>query len=159
MEPLAALGVASNIIQIVDFASRLVSRGHELYQSADGRLASHAILDNASQNLLTLYNDLGKFQRPDPRNLNAADEQLVQLKIDSETVVNKLRDALEKAKLSGERHKKWQSIYQALKSVYNDKEISSLANQLDNIRKQVDTALLVSLQYVQHSVFTHKIFY
>jgi hypothetical protein len=83
MEPLAALGIASNIIQIVDFASRLVSRGHELYQSADGRLAGHDVLDSAAENLSTLVIDLFEFDSAISREPTAADAQLVKLKADS----------------------------------------------------------------------------
>jgi formate dehydrogenase maturation protein FdhE len=148
MEPLAALGIASNIIQIVNFASRLVSRGHELYQSADGRLADHAVLDSAAQNLSTLANDQLKFGGAISREPTATYAQLVKLKADSQTIADKLSSALNKASVRG-KHKKWQSIFQALMSIYKEKEISSLASQLDNIRKQVDTTLLVSLLCVR----------
>jgi DNA repair exonuclease SbcCD ATPase subunit len=150
MEPIAALSIASNIIQIVDFASRFVSRSQELYQSADGKLADHIVLDSAAQNLSALCNNLHHYD-PDseevPRELTAADAQMLMLRKESEAVVNKLRSALETAS-KGSKNKAWRSIYQALKSIYNDNEISNLASQLDNIRKQVDTTLLFSLRYV-----------
>ncbi|KAH8733113.1 hypothetical protein GQ44DRAFT_590443, partial [Phaeosphaeriaceae sp. PMI808] len=55
-----------------------------------------------------------------------------------------LQSALQKAKLKA-GNRKWQNVYHALKSVRSDKHISGLANQLDNIRKQVDTAILISI--------------
>ncbi|KAI4909064.1 hypothetical protein J4E85_011638 [Alternaria conjuncta] len=163
MEPLAALGIAGNIIQIVDFASSLVSRSHELYQSADGKLADHTVLHSAAQNLLGLCDELRLLDpqgEPEPAGvdfmyapttpkgppkLSAADARLVQLMKDCEAAANKLRDALNKA--SGSSHSNaWKSVYQALKSIHSDQEITKLASQLDGIRKQVDSTVLVSIR-------------
>lgn len=157
MEPLAALGIASNIIQVVDFASRLISRSHELYQSADGKLTDHMVLDSAAQNLLVLSkhsNSDGLATAAEKKLLKftPAEEELVKLHKDSKAVVHNLRVALNKAG-EGSKNKAWQSFYQALKSMNNDKEISSLASELDNIRKQVDTTLLVTIRYVRLPAF------
>ncbi|KAF2823870.1 hypothetical protein CC86DRAFT_384404 [Ophiobolus disseminans] len=146
MESIAALGLASNIVQIVDFSSRIISRGHELYKSANGRTEEHDILDSAASNLSELHKDLQvSGSTGNPRKLRASDRQLLELKLQSQKVVAELSAALAKARVSGP-HQKWQSVYQALKSVSTDKDISNLANQLDDIRKQVDTAILVSLR-------------
>lgn len=145
MDPLSALGVASNIIQIVDFSSRIISRSHEIYKSVDGRSKEHAVLDDAAKNLRELSSDLGKYTRPNLRSLNAADKQLVRLRRECEEVVQELRDALEDLKLEGD-HTKWQSIHQALRSIWTQRDISDLEMRLDKIRKGIDTALLVSLR-------------
>jgi hypothetical protein len=147
MDPISALGLASNIIQIVDFAARIISRSYEIYNSTDGQLQDHAILDDAAQNLSELYADLQRSANINTRKLDAADKQLLSLKKESEAITKELRKALDKARLkSGPQ--KWRSIFQALKSVWTEKEISRLATRLDSIRKQVDTALLVSLRWV-----------
>jgi len=41
MDPLTALGLASNVIQIVDVSTRIVSKGQSIYKSADGTLAEN----------------------------------------------------------------------------------------------------------------------
>jgi hypothetical protein len=79
MEPFSALGVASNIIQIADFSSRIISRGYELYKSADGRTEEHAMLDNAAENLTRLYNEMNRFDMANPHNLTEADRQILKL--------------------------------------------------------------------------------
>ncbi|KAH8733114.1 hypothetical protein GQ44DRAFT_754613 [Phaeosphaeriaceae sp. PMI808] len=89
MEPLGALGLASNIIQIVDFSSRIVSRRRELYNSADGQTEEHAVLDNAARNLSELYRSLNiSGKKYDTRNLTEADRQLIKLKAESEKIVD-----------------------------------------------------------------------
>jgi len=146
MESLAALGVASNIIQIVDFSSRIISRGHELYRSADGQAAGHVVLESAANNLLALLGGLERSKvHRSPEELTVADLQLVALQTKTETAVNKLRQYLQDVQVTG-GNRSVKSIQQALKSLSTDKEISRLANELDNIRKQVDTVLLVSMR-------------
>jgi hypothetical protein len=163
MESIAALSLASNIIQIVDFSSRIISRGHELYNSADGRLGEHAVLENAARNLSELYTSLHKSKidsEPDAseryrdldvsgthrriHDLTVADQQLKQLALESENIVQDLQVILKEVRLVT-RHKKWQSIHQAIKSVRTDTQIAILASRLDEIRKQIDTAVLFSI--------------
>jgi hypothetical protein len=47
LEAIAAVSVAANIIQVVDFSSRIVSRSRGLYNSAEGRTIDHADLNSA----------------------------------------------------------------------------------------------------------------
>ncbi|KAJ4367172.1 hypothetical protein N0V83_007702 [Neocucurbitaria cava] len=108
-------------------------------------MSYHAILENATKNLSELHNDLTR-EAPIKQKLSVADKQLVALQKESAAVAKKLRAALEKAKVKN-GHRKWRSVYQAIRSVYSEQEISKLATQLDDIRKQVDTVLLVSLRY------------
>jgi hypothetical protein len=145
MESLAALGLASNLIQILDFSSRLISRGYELYKSADGQIAEYVMLEQAATNLEDLYRGFHGTLSSDVRTLSIADRQLADLQAQARTVVDKLRLALKKVQVT-EKNRKWQSIYQAVRTVYTDNEISRIAIELNHIRKQVDSAILVSLQ-------------
>lgn len=146
MESLAALGVASNIIQIVDFSSRIISRGHELYTSTDGQATGHVVLGSATSNLHTLLEVLNKSKaQRDPKDLTDADRQLVDLQTRTKSVVDELEGYLQEIQVSTS-HRKIASIYQALKSFSTDKDITRMANELSEIRKQVDTVLLVSMR-------------
>jgi hypothetical protein len=145
MESIAALGLASNIIQVVDFSSRIISRGWEIYNSTDGRIRDHAILNDAARHLSDLHNDLRMSDTLKFSKLAVADKKLIELKAESQKVVRDLEEALDKAKVSGGK-KKWQSVYQALKSVRTESQISSLVDRLETIRKQVDTAVLISIR-------------
>ena len=149
MESIAALGLASNIIQIVDFSSRLISHGRELYNSADGRTTEHTVLDDAIKALAELHSSLKITSGSRSYgSLTVADRHLIQLKAESERAVDELQQVLEKARLKNPgNNRKWQSIRQALSSVRTDKEISALAARLDKIRGQIDTAVLISIRY------------
>jgi hypothetical protein len=145
MDPFTALGVASNVIQIVEFSSRLISRTREIYHSRDGQLQDHVILDDAATNLSALMTELRSIEVPKPKEQTAADRQLIQLRQDCKTIARELHDQLEQARAQG-GHQKWQSVYQAIKSVYSENRIAAIQSRLDNIRKQLDTVLLVTLR-------------
>jgi hypothetical protein len=151
MESIAALSLASNIIQVVDFSARIISRTHQLYTSSDGKLEEHAVLETAIKNVSELYEDLRASPTADDvRRLSASDRQLMKLKTESEAVVEDLKEWLEHVQPKAPR-RSWRNIYEAFKTVRKEeelKEISTLASKLDNLRKQVDSAILISLRYV-----------
>ncbi|KAF2114584.1 hypothetical protein BDV96DRAFT_101489 [Lophiotrema nucula] len=146
MDPVSALGLASNIIQIVDFSSRLLSRGREIYLSSEGRLDDHVILDNAARNLSELCQELAKMARAPSRTVSLVDQQLEALRAESAAIAMKLQRALESLSTQGGK-KKWQSILQGLRSIWKEQDILDLKRRLDDVRKQIDTALLVSLRH------------
>ncbi len=45
IDPIIVLGIASNDVQFVDFGIKIVSKGREVYKSADGKLAENVDLE------------------------------------------------------------------------------------------------------------------
>lgn len=149
MESIAALGLASNIIQIVDFSSRVISRIEEVYHSPDGQTVEYAALSIAAKRLDELSTSLLiSGQSKGYAILSTANKQLIQLKKECTKVVEEVEDELKQAKLKASSgNRKWQSIRQGLKSVRNDKHMSALNLRLSAIREQIDTAVLISIRY------------
>ncbi|KAL8720956.1 MAG: hypothetical protein Q9181_007810 [Wetmoreana brouardii] len=58
MESLAALGLASNILQFLDFGGKLISGTLELYHTVDGATSSNSVLEHLSKDLDHLYTGL-----------------------------------------------------------------------------------------------------
>ncbi len=58
MDPLTSLSLASNVIQIVDFSTQLVSKGYKIYKSADGTLAENVDIEAVTHSLKTLSGKL-----------------------------------------------------------------------------------------------------
>jgi hypothetical protein len=58
MDPLSALSIASAVIQIVDFSSKVIARTREVYQSADGSIEELTLIEDATANLDDLMKDL-----------------------------------------------------------------------------------------------------
>ena len=51
MDPLTALSLAGTGVQFVDFSSKLISQGYELYSSTNGQLAAHEELELMTSDL------------------------------------------------------------------------------------------------------------
>jgi hypothetical protein len=51
LDPLTALGVASHIVQFVDFTVKLISKSHEIYNSTDGALIANKDLEAIAAHL------------------------------------------------------------------------------------------------------------
>ncbi|CZR54196.1 uncharacterized protein PAC_04079 [Phialocephala subalpina] len=58
MDPLTALGLASNIIQLISFTSDLIAKGREIYRSADGGLIENLELETIAKSLPDLTSNL-----------------------------------------------------------------------------------------------------
>lgn len=146
MESIAALTLASNMIQVVDFSVRVLSRSHEIYASTDGTLKEYSIVNTASKNLTGLLYNFKDLAPKDARQQNAADLQLLELAKRSGELGHKLQALIRKTRPS-DTNRKWRSVYQALMSIATDKELMALKDQMHDLRREVDTALLISLRY------------
>jgi len=153
MEPLSALSIASAVIQIADFSSKVIARTREVYSSASGTIEETTLLEDAMTNLEDLMIGLessisrksagrGAFHQ------KTADQQLLHLAKESHAVAADLREMLNKVKLKKDGRQRG-ALNQGLRSVLEQKNISALKEKLDEIRKQIDTALLISLRYVE----------
>jgi hypothetical protein len=96
MEPLSALSIASAVIQIVDFSSKVIARTREVYRSAEGTITETALLENATVNLNDLLNELRNITSSESVGYGAShqktsDRLLLQHAKDSQAVANELR--------------------------------------------------------------------
>lgn len=145
MEPVSALALAGNIIQLVDFSTRILSRSKELYKSVDGQTAEHALLENAAQNLSDLSADLGTHTGPNISHLTKSDKILLKLKHECQDTATELREALQRAKLKRPRSK-WESLREAVTITLGDEEVEKLSLRFESLRKELDTTILLSLR-------------
>ena len=168
LDPLTALGVASNIIQLVQFTSDLVSKSREYYDSADGALVEQLELEAITKSLQELSKDLivptggwpnaatTKQQLSELSNEFDGDLAVVSKAMETEKQLSELcRGCREVSKelliiIQGLKSKgtrtKWKSFRQALKSVLEEDKIKALEARLDRYRRQIDTTLLISLR-------------
>lgn len=152
MEALAAVSLASNILQFVEFAGKLVSRSTEIYHSADGRLNTYTVLEEAAENLTDLSRRLreesvGSSSLGAAKTDNLAERQLLQLCKESREITTEIVENINKVKANaGAGSKALQSVAQAIRCVWNEREIKDLETRLQNIRQQINTALLFSLR-------------
>jgi hypothetical protein len=63
MEALAAFGLAANVLQVVDFAQKLLSAGRQIYQA--GSTVEHDEIEVAVKDFTVLNKRLKTWARPD----------------------------------------------------------------------------------------------
>lgn len=108
MEPLTALSVASSVIQFVDFGSKLLANGRQLYRSAEGVLTENVDLELVALDLQTLTTGLRRKlpknrplkERGETRQPNDDDEALDRLCERCVEIAEMLMERLEKLKVT-----------------------------------------------------------
>jgi flagellar motility protein MotE (MotC chaperone) len=146
LDPMSALSLAGNIVQFVDFSSKIVSKGRRIYLSAEGALPKNLELEVVANDLSQLAARL----RTDGLNKATPSEEETSLKIISDEcskIAKELLKRLDKLKVKSDaKHRGWKSLRQALKSVWNKEELDDLAERLSLFRNQLQTDILFSLK-------------
>jgi hypothetical protein len=148
MDPISAFGIAVNVIQLVDFTSKLVSEAEEIYRSGDGELIEHAELKTVTKDLLklTLAVDSSIKERKLGRKaLSESEREQERLGQECRHVASELLTALNKLKVGG-KHAKWNSMRQALRTVMRKNKIDQLEKRLDRYRQELVANVLSRLR-------------
>ncbi|KAH7243062.1 hypothetical protein B0J15DRAFT_528807 [Fusarium solani] len=139
------ISLAASIIQIIDISSRVVAKGIDIYQSADGQLTEHGEIDHVTRALSSSARRIRiSIAANRPPYTDAEMEQL-RLATDCRQIANELLKALERLKRRG-RPGKWTSLRQGLKTVWNEDKIASLERRLDRYRQQMIESILETLR-------------
>ncbi|GLA60993.1 hypothetical protein AtubIFM55763_001921 [Aspergillus tubingensis] len=136
MDPLTAVGLASNIISFVDFTTQVISRCEELYRSGSGALAENLELEELAINIRRLAEET---------RCTKEDEILESLSSQCISVSDELIALLNSVKVKSDR-RGWASIHQALKSVWKQSNIDDLQQRLNRIQTQLHNRLVTHQQ-------------
>jgi len=128
LEPLAALGVASNVIQLVDFAVGLVADTSDIYKSAAGASGNSRTLEAIAQDASRLSDAIKLFDEC-PATLQA-------LAVEAKEVADELLKTVKRLQVSG-RRRIWSSFMLALKETWNSKKIEAFAGRLEKLQSQL----------------------
>lgn len=147
LDPITALSVACSVLQIVDFAGNLISKGKKYYQSADGALVEHRDQTAAADKLGALAKTLSRTL-PSIRNQQPSNEELAIRSIakECEETAIDFTKALRNLSVNS-KHRAWASFRQALKSEWSKDGISSMQIKLASLREQMVMHLLVISRY------------
>ncbi|KAF7506806.1 hypothetical protein GJ744_011418 [Endocarpon pusillum] len=141
LEPLAAISLASAIVQFVVFGSKLLIEGRELYKSIEGATEDNIWTRAHTSNLSTLIVNLQASKQS--KKLSGDENLLVRLATQCEVLSRELLDILDNLELKvGTPHRRWESMRQALRSTLKSREIEEKRQRLEEIQKQVNTCLL-----------------
>jgi hypothetical protein len=141
LDPLTAIGLASAIVQFVDFSSRLVSETKELYHSTEGNSTQNEELHAVTEDLRELCKTLSSVQGRAPGVEPSTDElALLELSGSCNFVADELIAVLEKLRVKS-AHEKWGSFKIALKGAMKKEKIESIRARLDRIQSQLQIRL------------------
>jgi hypothetical protein len=151
MDGLSAVGLASNILQFVDFASTLVGKGVEIYKSAEGSTFFHGDLRSSVGRLQALSSSIQS------RPLVPRDEdeiEIVKIASQCHQIAAELKKALEG--LVAAPNSWSSSAWKALRSVWDQPKIDDMAKRLEMCRNDLhlhlSKALLNQQSFMQRSM-------
>ncbi|KAF4464750.1 small s [Fusarium albosuccineum] len=139
------IGLAASIIQIIDVSSRVVGKGFDIYQSADGQLTEHAETDHVTRALSNSAQRIRKSIAASHQPRTDAEKEQLMLAADCQQIAQELLSALERLKRRGQPGK-CSSLRQGLKAVWNEDKIASLERRLDRYRQQMIQSILETLR-------------
>ncbi|KAN0113338.1 hypothetical protein V8E51_006289 [Hyaloscypha variabilis] len=151
LDPFTAIGLAGNIVQFVDYSSKLISSTHEIYRSSTGSSRDHDHLEGIATRLLELSRSL---EQPKPFGTESYEKAIHELRkeciLDAESLL-KLIKALKARKES-----KWSSFRQAVCSAAKKNEISRLERRLSDHQSGLATQVIAMLSD-QSSIIIHTL--
>ncbi|MCJ1397597.1 hypothetical protein MMC11_000792 [Xylographa trunciseda] len=155
LDPFTALSLASTVVQFVDFGSKLIKEGSELYHSAGGALTVNAELEKITVDLKQLTNKLETPPLPGTTSTENTkeNEALRNLAGSCSKAAEELLEVLEDLKVKG-TNRQWQSLRQALRTSHKKDKIRGIEKKLDKLQKMLNTRLIAMMSDQQSSVIS-----
>ena len=145
LEGLAALNLAGNVIQFIDFGCRLFSKSRELYKSTEDTLTENKELERIASTLESLARGLADDSSQ--RVFESDEDSLISLARNCKDIAKTLLVALDRLKVRNS-YDKWQCFRVALQKIWKSKEIDSISKKLDAASIHLNTCLIKILQSV-----------
>jgi N-terminal domain on NACHT_NTPase and P-loop NTPases len=146
-DPFTAIGLASSIVQFIDFSFKIVSKASEIKQSADGVLSENFDLEIVTKDLVVINARLKDSLQPPKVAIVLIQEQrrIYDLRERCNEVAEELLNALDKLKAKGSQGR-WKSLRQALKSVWDRDKIIDIQSRLTGLREELELRVLVDMK-------------
>ncbi|RYN19215.1 hypothetical protein AA0119_g12859 [Alternaria tenuissima] len=153
LEVFAALSLAGNIVQFVDFGGKLFTKARQVHHSADGTTKDYKDLEAATERLKNLRKDLLSSANTVSLASNTTSEEteLASLAKDCASLACEFTNLLEKLKGRG-RTGKWGSFLQAIRMALNETEVNFAKSRLKQFQSRVTVCLLTILSNNQSNV-------
>ena len=153
MDPLTAISLASAIVQFVDFSSKLIAEGHQIYQSIEGASRANSRTEDITNHINSLNKHLLQPDRrySQTRVSSGSETALRDLATACKTVADDLLHLLEELKVdkhSQGAKRKLETFRKAVltQNPKNKDKIKSLEDQLDKIQKQINRRLVTMIK-------------
>jgi hypothetical protein len=154
MDPMTALSLAGTIVQSIDFGTRLLKDGRDLYKSTTGALSVNDELELTTNDLRALIAKVRLGLSTVPALGPLTEEETVD-KYNFERICDEaaktpehIVERLDKLKVNRTRHRKWASLKQAIKSGWAQRDLVDLIGRLGSFREALNSRILYSLRYI-----------
>lgn len=149
LDPLTALSLAGNVVQFVDFGTKILTKSLLLIRRDRDEPDVVTELEKAVTYLKDLCVKLSQPFLSDVLSSSEAAERepLEQLCGASIALAGQLLNRLDKVKVEG-KHRKWKCFREAVKWAWNEDELEHLVQRLSSLRQIVEMHVLVGLRYV-----------
>jgi hypothetical protein len=138
MDPLTALGLASNVAQFVDIAWRLFSATKEIYNSGKDATSRNETLEIVARNAESLAE---KMLQSDTSVFSV---EMQALAVQAKDLAHEVLEVLRKLKASRKRSK-WASFVAAAKGLIGTKRLKVLFERLVLLHKQLNSYAILTL--------------
>ena len=153
MEVVAALGVAGNTVQFLDFATKLCATSIEIYREANGTSVANSqtetFLRSFIETLDEVLTDLGRYFSALGATATHAqvqgDDQITLIITDCQSIAKDLSSRLDKLKASG-KPGKWKSFKSGMKCFWGKDELEELQTRLKKNRDELEWRIMLSLR-------------
>lgn len=147
MEPLTALSLTSNVIQLVDFSCKLFSKSRSIYASASGSDAEYNEVELVTKDLRRLTKEVqDSLTAASVAPASRHEQPLFELSKSCETIAEELLEALSSVQVRGKKTR-FKSILKALESIWKREEIEERMKRLSNIRDELNIRVLFELRF------------
>ena len=154
MDPLTTVSLAGTIIQFVDFGSKLLTNAQELYRSTAGMLTTNQELELVTADLHSLVIKLRHSSHATgdgvslTRKEQEEQETFQKICYEAMKVAEELLERLDRLRVKGGKHQKWESFRKAVRSAWSKDEVILLVQRLGSFKEALETRTLFSIKQV-----------
>src|SRR5271156_3335491 len=151
LEPLSAFSVACNVLQIIDFGSKVLTKAIDYQKVANGALSEHQDLRHVLQSLKNLNADLQASmpQLAGTKPLSTAETRLLEANTECLRLSNEFIDLLDRLKVKN-RHAMLECLRMSIKSLWYREKMDAMESALSQARDNLNIAFLVYMKYTSN---------
>lgn len=140
--------MAVNIIALVDFTAKVISKSNEAYSAANGSTTEITELSSVTEQLAQLNDDVHKTietRKTEGDELSDIELRQQEIGLQCRKVVAELLEVLNNLTRRSD-HPRWDSIRHAILTLWNKDKIESLEKRIDRFRQDLITTTLAILR-------------
>jgi hypothetical protein len=139
LDPLSAIGLASAIVQFVDFSSKLVLEGYELYEK--GSIARNDEIQLIAEDLKGLTAGLAKSQT---QHAHADEKEMQKLACTCQSLADELLTVLKT--LHPQKQNSLATFRVAIRSARKKGKVEDMGKRLRRLQGQINTHMIMILR-------------